>query len=364
MNALAENKKHIPYRDSKLTRLLSGSLGGGARTSIIVTVIPADDVTGEYLNTLRFASRASKVKVVANLVRYIDYEKLFNDTQKRLDDLETEKRSLALRVEESEHVFDVQSNHIDILKSEIQSLTSQLKLSSTTHSNSKEDDDQCFVTSNSANRDVITNQVEFENKIKQLVADHNEELQALREAISQKIKKEQATVISLEQEIDELHSDLKSERQSHLSTLGDLKSINQSKMSQEKEYQERLQDMYVEIESNNALLIEKNEIIEQLKTQLSSIEHKKLGRGEGEEMIPKSKLVEMEKIFMSKFEMFAKRIGHLESMNQQQQQVSQQQESNTSATRGQAPTPPSYMSSASKHPLKKALDYNNSKQSR
>lgn len=40
MNALAEKRKHIPYRDSKLTRLLQGSLGGGARTSVIVTIPP------------------------------------------------------------------------------------------------------------------------------------------------------------------------------------------------------------------------------------------------------------------------------------------------------------------------------------
>lgn len=359
MSALAENKKHIPYRDSKLTRLLSGSLGGGARTSIIVTVIPEDDTTGEYLNTLRFASRASKVKVVANLVRYVDYEKLFNDTQKRFDDLEAEKRSLALRIEENEQVFDVQSNQIDILKSEIQSLKSQLKLISAKHGESKEGND-----SNGADgRGDITNPMEFDNKIKQLLLDHSEDLQALREASLQKIKKEQATILSLEQEIDELHAELKLERQSHLSTLSDFKTINQSKMSQEKEYQERLQDMHLEIETNNTLLTEKNEIIQQLQEQLSNMEHVQAEQkdGYGVEMVPKSKLVEMEKMFMAKFEMFAKRIGHLENMNQSQPQQESKISTSRSTAGVSAATPPSSSYMASKHPLKKALDYNNQK---
>ena len=70
MSALAECRKHVPYRDSKLTRLLQGSLGGGARTSVMVNIAPGVDDTGEVLNALRFAARASKVKVVAK-VRYM-----------------------------------------------------------------------------------------------------------------------------------------------------------------------------------------------------------------------------------------------------------------------------------------------------
>jgi kinesin family member 3B len=52
---------HIPYRDSKLTRLLQDSLGGNARTVMIANVGPADDNYEETLSTLRFAGRASKV---------------------------------------------------------------------------------------------------------------------------------------------------------------------------------------------------------------------------------------------------------------------------------------------------------------
>ena len=50
---------HIPYRDSKLTRLLKASLGGNARTAIVCTVTPLEDA--QTKSTLEFASRAKKI---------------------------------------------------------------------------------------------------------------------------------------------------------------------------------------------------------------------------------------------------------------------------------------------------------------
>lgn len=53
---------HIPFRDSKLTRLLQSSLSGnGAKVAIICTVTPASMQAEETHNTLKFASRAKKV---------------------------------------------------------------------------------------------------------------------------------------------------------------------------------------------------------------------------------------------------------------------------------------------------------------
>ena len=53
--------EHVPYRNSKLTRLLQPSLGGNARTGVIATVSPSEDHAEETSQTLRFASRAKKV---------------------------------------------------------------------------------------------------------------------------------------------------------------------------------------------------------------------------------------------------------------------------------------------------------------
>ena len=56
------NRTHIPYRDSKLTRMLQDSLGGNARTCMLACVSPADSCFEETLNTLKYASRARNIK--------------------------------------------------------------------------------------------------------------------------------------------------------------------------------------------------------------------------------------------------------------------------------------------------------------
>ena len=52
----------VPYRDSKLTRILQDSLGGNSRTSMIACISPAEFNFDESLNTLKYASRARNIK--------------------------------------------------------------------------------------------------------------------------------------------------------------------------------------------------------------------------------------------------------------------------------------------------------------
>jgi hypothetical protein len=53
---------HIPYRDSKLTRLLQDSLGGNTKTVMVAALSPADYNYEETLSTLRYADRAKSIK--------------------------------------------------------------------------------------------------------------------------------------------------------------------------------------------------------------------------------------------------------------------------------------------------------------
>ncbi|KAM7509768.1 hypothetical protein LguiB_008643 [Lonicera macranthoides] len=62
INALVEHSVHIPYRDSKLTRLLRDSLGGKTKTCIIATISPSAQCLEETLSTLDYAHRAKNIK--------------------------------------------------------------------------------------------------------------------------------------------------------------------------------------------------------------------------------------------------------------------------------------------------------------
>ncbi|KJH45711.1 kinesin motor domain protein [Dictyocaulus viviparus] len=80
---------HVPYRDSKLTRLLQDSLGGNSRTLMIACVSPSDSDFVETLNTLKYANRAKNIKnkVIANQDKS---SKLIGELRSRIAALEAE----------------------------------------------------------------------------------------------------------------------------------------------------------------------------------------------------------------------------------------------------------------------------------
>lgn len=62
INSLTDGSTHIPYRDSKLTRILQESLGGNSRTSLIINCSPTAFNESETISTLRFGVRAKSIK--------------------------------------------------------------------------------------------------------------------------------------------------------------------------------------------------------------------------------------------------------------------------------------------------------------
>lgn len=83
--SVGKRSGHIPYRDSKLTRILQHSLGGNARTAIICTLSPASGHVEQSRNTLFFATRAKEVTNTAQVnmviftVRCYYLEHVFSD---------------------------------------------------------------------------------------------------------------------------------------------------------------------------------------------------------------------------------------------------------------------------------------------
>lgn len=66
INALGDKAKKgsfVPFRDSKLTRMLKDSLGGNSKTVMIATVSPASTQNEETINTLKYANRAKNIKM-------------------------------------------------------------------------------------------------------------------------------------------------------------------------------------------------------------------------------------------------------------------------------------------------------------
>lgn len=85
---------HIPYRDSKLTRILQNSLGGNARTAIICTLSPAHSHVEQSRNSLFFASCAKEVTTNAYVNVVVSDKVLVKQLQRELAKMEVELRNL------------------------------------------------------------------------------------------------------------------------------------------------------------------------------------------------------------------------------------------------------------------------------
>ena len=86
-SAVATAKEHIPYRDSKLTRLLQPSLGGNAQVCIICNISPALSNLEESHNTLKFAMRAKKIQQHARITEVADEKTLLRSYREEIGEL-------------------------------------------------------------------------------------------------------------------------------------------------------------------------------------------------------------------------------------------------------------------------------------
>lgn len=97
------SRSHIPYRDSKLTRILQESLGGNARTTIICCCSPSSHNETETLSTLNFGKRAKKIKNCAKVNVQYSAEAL----QKQVDELKAQMKKLVKQLVEYEKELEI-----------------------------------------------------------------------------------------------------------------------------------------------------------------------------------------------------------------------------------------------------------------
>lgn len=89
-------------------RLLQYNLGTSARTAVIVTIAPDADVASESLGALRFASRAAKVKVVAKVSQYQDYEAMYREMKEQFESMSRQRKE-----ERDDELF--KDSYVDII---------------------------------------------------------------------------------------------------------------------------------------------------------------------------------------------------------------------------------------------------------
>ncbi|KAL5218323.1 hypothetical protein ABZP36_019007 [Zizania latifolia] len=110
INALGkQNKKglaYVPYRNSKLTRILKDGLSGNSQTAMVATISPADDQYHHTTNTLKYADRAKEIKThVHKNIGTVDTH--VEDYKRMIDNLQVEVSRLKKELAEKEHQLSV-----------------------------------------------------------------------------------------------------------------------------------------------------------------------------------------------------------------------------------------------------------------
>lgn len=313
MNALAEKRKHIPYRDSKLTRLLQGSLGGGARTSVIVTIPPGDsDSDKMILPVLRFASRATKVVVCAKISRYIDYETLYAAAQQKLDDIEQEKNSSLVAAglrDDLQNKIDLQADELANLKDDNAILKRQLEAYMGGAGDAKGSDGAA--PSPHARTDPIDIENYWRSQMNANTEKVMEDMKASRSKFEAKIRTLNKDLDKASTEILSLQNELSQERTNHLATVGQTKQFQQRLISTESELQGRIEELLAERMEIAEVLDAQSEQVRAHEEQL--VEMRTFMRGKQEDMIPKAQFEELETLFCDTVERLTNRVMTLES---------------------------------------------------
>ncbi|KAG4305300.1 hypothetical protein PORY_001470 [Pneumocystis oryctolagi] len=136
INALVDRSQHVPYRESKLTRLLQDSLGGKTKTCIIATISPEKSNLEETISTLEYANRAKSIKNKPQINQMMTKKTLIKeyiqDIEKLKNDLNACRQKTGIYLSESSYKELTEENHsnkalLEEQQRKIEALESSLK---------------------------------------------------------------------------------------------------------------------------------------------------------------------------------------------------------------------------------------------
>eukprot|EP00823_Brevimastigomonas_motovehiculus_P000578 TRINITY_DN1071_c2_g1_i1.p1 TRINITY_DN1071_c2_g1~~TRINITY_DN1071_c2_g1_i1.p1 ORF type:complete len:1112 (+),score=448.60 TRINITY_DN1071_c2_g1_i1:113-3448(+) len=272
INSLVENQSHIPYRDSKLTRLLCDALGGNSKTCLIITCSPSAYNGEESLSTLRFGTRAKKIKNIPKVNQeksVAEYKLLLTAATKQIARQDEIIKALEKDIAELRNSINaVQSSgqSIPILKGSSASLSSSSTSSSTSASPSSLSPSPSLSALSSSSAISITSS----NQKDQTPKEKKEEKQSsssssVSSSSSSSCSTSSATsfpfaqpqsIMKMQKELDALEK-----RNTELTDLVDSQ-------------REKISEKDAELENVNSKLVRKEDEIKLFKTQVESLEKK------------------------------------------------------------------------------------------
>jgi kinesin family protein 3/17 len=265
---VSDKRQHVPYRDSKLTKLLMDSLGGNSKTVMIANIGPADYNYDETITTLRYANRAKDIKNAPKInedpkdAMIRQYQEELNrlkkalaeqtsgvvtynsdgtpiikeislDSKKKIEEMEEklirEKEAILKEVEEEKKKIEESKNHAEDEK---------LKLLEKLKSKQEEQDKQ------SKSKEKLLQKLKMLEE-KFVIGEENEKKAKENEEIILKTKKE---IEDKEKKTHELQSEIEKNEEEKLSLQSNYQN-QQSEIKEKEKVYEKLQMKLKELEN-------------------------------------------------------------------------------------------------------------------
>jgi kinesin family protein 5 len=245
ISALGNQQKHVPYRDSKLTRLLQSSLGGNAKTALVVTVTTSPTDAQETLSTLQFGQRAMQVAVRAqrNVLSVLDYRALYEDARQKLDEEEQRVRLAEGELTEARERADELQDQLLKASIRIQHLEFENQaakaVGSSGGSGGSDGDGK-------SGQEGTTTTTTTTTMVEELVARHERDLAQIKRKCDQQVATYQKLAETAAQEWHEVENELTGEKTSSLGYLQELKEFKLRFFQLEQDTAERIDELLQE----------------------------------------------------------------------------------------------------------------------
>ena len=277
ISALSDPKStHISYRDSKLTRLLQESLGGNAKTSLIVTVSPSTYNTEETISSLFFALRAMKVQNKPKINKTVDYQALCQKLQEDLDKLNDEYGKLKIEYEKVVTELDKLKKGEKYLQIKQTVEMNESDIQNPNNMNNNNNDPN--ITSKNAapvsNEKIQKMKADFKKKVKKLEEFYENLMKTKNEEYENILKKVDDIVYEKESQIDKLNSEIKELKTTIKSQKEDIDDLTKER----DELQKSVVDFTTQLQEQKELLTESRTekqyrtLIDQLNSQIFDLE--------------------------------------------------------------------------------------------
>uniref|UniRef100_W5MWJ4 Kinesin-like protein n=1 Tax=Lepisosteus oculatus TaxID=7918 RepID=W5MWJ4_LEPOC len=267
ISALVDGKStHVPYRNSKLTRLLQDSLGGNSKTMMCANIGPADYNYDETISTLRYANRAKNIKNKAR-INEDPKDALLRQFQKEIEDLKK-------KLEEGEEISGSEGSGSDEMEDEDGEVGEggEKRRKRRGSSSSSSSDSACSVIQNSLQKSHTRKKKVSPDKMVEMQAKIEEE----KKALEAKLDMEEEERNKARAELEKREKDLLKAQQEHHLLLEKLSALEKKVIVGGVDLLAKAEEQEKLLEESNNELEERRKRAEQLRRELEEKEQERL----------------------------------------------------------------------------------------